>query len=431
MTESLRCHLRTKSSDQTETEIPFDSGLHVIYGSAGSGKSGLAHLLAGLPSPKSARWEWKVKPDGTSVQIVMQNPDMQILFPTVREELSFNLECMTRDSNRIRILRDKIYKLPFSLPDPERHPVTLSGGEKEVLNLVTALSGSPKLLVIDDGLSFLNDGLKRKVVKYLKSWLDDNDSIIFWFTSEMTDLNLSDKRWVLKSTGISPFEGIIDIRYKNVSMTPGNLDLEINGLSFGYDGREIFNDFSYSTVGARSIGVTGENGSGKTTLACLLTDILKPGKGTIKVSIDGNYDLNVGYIDQFPERVTGLKTPDEFLEILVKNSLFKNSQKEKMVELLSGFDVDWEEIRQLPASELPWTTIRLVLNFIAACGEYDLLILDEPTFGLGWEQKCMLMDFYEDYLKNKYLIIISHDYDFIEKICNVSCVVERKSIRDC
>jgi ATPase subunit of ABC transporter with duplicated ATPase domains len=44
--------------------------------------------------------------------------------------------------------------------------------------------------------------------------------------------------------------------------------------------------------------------------------------------------------------------------------------------------------------------------------------LDEPTFGLGWEQKLSLSRFFQKILINKHLILISHDKAFVSDHCD-------------
>jgi ATPase subunit of ABC transporter with duplicated ATPase domains len=46
------------------------------------------------------------------------------------------------------------------------------------------------------------------------------------------------------------------------------------------------------------------------------------------------------------------------------------------------------------------------------------VILDEPTFGLGRKQVINLAHYLQLYLKNKHLIIISHDKEFIYSFCD-------------
>ncbi|GIS72395.1 MAG: hypothetical protein CM1200mP10_19720 [Candidatus Neomarinimicrobiota bacterium] len=51
---------------------------------------------------------------------------------------------------------------------------------------------------------------------------------------------------------------------------------------------------------------------------------------------------------------------------------------------------------------------------LLGCSNYELIILDEPTFGLGWRQKQTLARFINKILNKKHCIIISHDEQFIQ-----------------
>ena len=85
---------------------------------------------------------------------------------------------------------------------------------------------------------------------------------------------------------------------------------------------------------------------------------------------------------------------------------------------LIRFQISWDTIAEIPGSRLPWAPLRTVLTFLLAHCEYDVLILDEPTFGLGWEQRMKLRSFLSDYLIQGHIIIVSHDRDFIFSICD-------------
>jgi ATPase subunit of ABC transporter with duplicated ATPase domains len=78
--------------------------------------------------------------------------------------------------------------------------------------------------------------------------------------------------------------------------------------------------------------------------------------------------------------------------------------------------------------DLPWSTLRLVLTIWLINCEYDVLILDEPTFGLGREQVLTLIRQLHLYLNNKYLIIISHDTEFIYTFCDRVYDLDQRTI---
>ena len=59
---------------------------------------------------------------------------------------------------------------------------------------------------------------------------------------------------------------------------------------------------------------------------------------------------------------------------------------------------------------------------------YDLLILDEPTFGFGWEQKEVLSKLFRETLIQKHLILISHDMSFFMAHCDQIYDLDNQSI---
>jgi len=53
-----------------------------------------------------------------------------------------------------------------------------------------------------------------------------------------------------------------------------------------------------------------------------------------------------------------------------------------------------------------------------AHANFDVLILDEPTFGLGWNQRVILRSFLRECMTKLHLVILSHDQSFIQSICD-------------
>ena len=70
------------------------------------------------------------------------------------------------------------------------------------------------------------------------------------------------------------------------------------------------------------------------------------------------------------------------------------------------------------ALDIPWSNLRMALIIILAHCDFDVLILDEPTFGLGSNQKLILSRFFTEMLTHKHLILISHDKQFVSAHCD-------------
>jgi ABC-type Mn2+/Zn2+ transport system ATPase subunit len=52
--------------------------------------------------------------------------------------------------------------------------------------------------------------------------------------------------------------------------------LQVEKLSFSYDGRPVFEDANFAVAWGDMVGIVGGNGSGKTTLVKLLLGLLRP-----------------------------------------------------------------------------------------------------------------------------------------------------------
>ncbi len=402
---SLKIQLDNKTNSQFQDYV-FLPGLHVIYGESGSGKTALIDTLTSNSKSESKK-----------CKVIYQNPDSQIISNTIENELSFGLECNSKDSLQIgKKLNEIENELLFSV-DTNRHPVTLSGGEKELLNISTTFSLPADIILIDNALSFLSDQLKSKVVeKYLTN--KQSGTIIIWTTSDESDLKFGNTKWELTSNGLLEKDKISLTELPKKSIPKGGLELDIKNLSFYYDRKtSIFNNFTKNINSFRCLGISGNNGSGKSTLASLLLYVEKPVSGSIKLSCQ-NEDVDIGYLDQFPEKLLGVMTLQEFVNLLINNKKLNNLQLVKIKSTLGDNNIFWEDINNILALDLSWSILRIALIIILLNCNYDLLILDEPTFGMGSKQKVNLLSYFEKYLEEKHLILISHEHSFINSICD-------------
>ncbi|MGR6078657.1 energy-coupling factor ABC transporter ATP-binding protein [Achromobacter sp. CSND-B12] len=128
-----------------------------IVGPNGAGKSTLARLVNGLVLPSSGsvrvggldtRHEWKAV--RRQVGFVFQNPENQIVFPIVREDLAFGLKQLEPDrAQREARIEAELAALGVAhLADRTSH--TLSGGERQLVALAAVLVMRPGLVVFDE-----------------------------------------------------------------------------------------------------------------------------------------------------------------------------------------------------------------------------------------------------------------------------------------
>ena len=149
---------------------PTDISL-LVTGESGVGKSSLLDAFQGKRLKDSLNFEMNIILDpAVKVYRIFHNPDHQIIASTVSNEITFAGECKQHGPKQLKEILDRNLKYLPDYIDPMMNPGYLSGGEKELLNLVTALDFDPDILLIDDGLSFLSD--ENKLLHGMKGDLD-------------------------------------------------------------------------------------------------------------------------------------------------------------------------------------------------------------------------------------------------------------------
>ncbi len=173
--EDVRCRrgtrevLRGLSLDLSERRIG-------VVGRNGSGKSTLARLIAGLVAPEEGRVTVAgidvVKDRRAAIRtvgILFQNPDHQIIFPTVEEELAFGLRQMgqakadAREGARGMLAR-------FGRAGWAERPVTaLSQGQRHLVCLMAVLAMAPRVIVLDEPFAGLDIPTTRALRRHLEA----------------------------------------------------------------------------------------------------------------------------------------------------------------------------------------------------------------------------------------------------------------------
>ena len=95
-----------------DRSFTFESGLHVIYGESGSGKSALINQILELEKGQEYFHLTNInRPE--EFQKVFQNPDTQIISSTLGGELAFSLECRSNNqeyiSTKLASLKEKLF----------------------------------------------------------------------------------------------------------------------------------------------------------------------------------------------------------------------------------------------------------------------------------------------------------------------------------
>ncbi|MCM2561132.1 energy-coupling factor ABC transporter ATP-binding protein [Lutimaribacter sp. EGI FJ00015] len=147
-----------------------------VIGRNGAGKSQLARLVAGLLAPDTGRVRVEDIDVGrdrraalATVGILFQNPDHQIIFPTVEEELAFGLRSQGLDPREAaRRVSDMLAR--FNRADWATRAVhTLSQGQRHLVCLMAVLLMAPRVIVLDEPFAGLDMATALRLTRYLET----------------------------------------------------------------------------------------------------------------------------------------------------------------------------------------------------------------------------------------------------------------------
>lgn len=148
-----------------------------IIGPNGSGKSTLAKLINGLLQPLTG----EVAVDGLNpadevevwlvrqrVGIVFQNPDNQIVAPTVQDDVAFGLENLGIPRERMMERVQEAVKWVGLEGMEDMAPNRLSGGQKQRLAIAGVLAMRPKLIIMDEATTMLDPQGRQEIAKVIQ-----------------------------------------------------------------------------------------------------------------------------------------------------------------------------------------------------------------------------------------------------------------------
>jgi energy-coupling factor transporter ATPase len=158
-----------------------------IMGGNGSGKTTLARLIAGLLLPQKG----SVRVNGISTQcsnrlleirstvgMVFQNPEAQIIGETVEEDLVFGLENLEVPVNEIDLRIDR-YLSMLGIQNL-RHGNTrlLSSGQKQLVNLADVMAMQPDCIIFDEPVSMIDYKHRRMILTFIKELSSKGTAVI-------------------------------------------------------------------------------------------------------------------------------------------------------------------------------------------------------------------------------------------------------------
>jgi len=207
----LRKEFRSKKIHRFALDLEFDApaGVTVIFGPSGSGKTTVLQCLAGLLDPQqgaisidgetlfdSAR-NINLKPQERRIGYVFQD---LALFPhmSAAENVAFGIrENGDRKQNLVRDILERFHIAHLASHRPDE----ISGGERQRVALARALVTNPRLLLLDEPFSALDDELKMSIIADLQRWLESNKIPVLLVTHDREEARMMGGRMLLMKEG--------------------------------------------------------------------------------------------------------------------------------------------------------------------------------------------------------------------------------------
>ena len=448
------CYNKASSFALKNINMDVDAGdFLLIIGESGSGKTTILKTLKKELTPHGDMQgeiffkgnkinDLTPKESASSIGFIMQDPDSQIVTDKVYSELAFGLENLgvKRETIRAKVSEFASY---FGLEDKFNSSTnTLSGGEKQLLNLASVMVMNPELLILDEPTSMLDPISAMEFINCLKRLNDDLGITIIIAEHHLSEIyELADKVAYLEEGELKAFGEPYDIcsllksirieytlpapvrvfhklngegkapltikdgkkflqKKNNYTINNSHKEINVNpiitvkDLWFRYerDSSDVLKGFNLNVNKGEIYALVGSNGSGKTTVVNVISKQLKPYRGKVKC----NSRLSV-----LPQNPRDLfvkdKLEDDFKS--VNNSYKELCEKFDISHLLSHhpYDLSGGEIQRA-------ALVKILL------GDLEIILLDEPTKGLDSFAKKELGEFLRSL--DLTILLVTHDLEF-------------------
>ena len=462
----------TRALDEVTLEI--QKGEYVVLcGPSGCGKTTLLrHAKPGLlpVGAKAGETFYKEKPlsqlpeltAAAEIGFVQQNPDNQIVTDFVWHELAFGLENMALP---VPVIRRRVAEMAafFGMETWFRSKTTeLSGGQKQLMNLASALAMGPKLLILDEPTSMLDplaarnllatvqrinrelgvailmtehrldevfpaadrvvtmdkgrilsDGAPAEIARQL-SGSAEKSRIYFGLPAAVrifSELEQTEDLPLTVRDGRRRLERLLPIteeasvpeqqKIEKEPKRPAVLEGKEHWFRYAEKGKDILRGTDVTLREGELLCLLGGNGAGKTTLLQTLATFKKPYRGKVKLAKGQRLCM-------LPQNARSLFVADTVEKELLDSAGQDQAKAMQMAEKLEltpllarhPYDLSGGEIQRLAVG-------KLLLR------EATVLLLDEPTKGLDAYAKAELAKLLQALCQDgTSILIVTHDVEF-------------------
>lgn len=435
----------------------------LLIGETGIGKSSVLRLINGLvPHHTGGILAGSVEVGGISTRtvrpgqlaeligIVGQNPINGFVTDIVEDELAFSMEALNLPEETMRKRIEEVIDLLSLNQIRNRKIATLSGGEQQRVAIAAAMVLHPKILVLDEPTSALDPVAAEEVLAILQRLVHDLgitviiaehrlervigyvDSVIEISANGQTRIGKPEE--ILKDSKIAPpivklaralklpqiSLSVRDLRKnteairnngKELEVTPevyGRNLIETENLSVAYENNIALQPINLKIKAGEIIALMGRNGAGKSSLIKALLNVASY-KGNIN-----NFAKRIGYIPQDANDLLYHQSVTAECEQTDRDNGLKSGTTASLLEELAPT----VKLNSHPRDLSEGQRLALVLAIVLA-PKPDLLVLDEPTRGLDYESKSLLIRLLAESATNGAAVFIAtHDVELVAELAS-------------
>lgn len=480
------CYSGSNTNTLKNVTFSVNSGEFItICGLSGSGKSTLLRQLKTCLKPCgkcSGKIYFEGNPLGNTdfetqsrkIGFVMQSPDNQSVTDKVWHELSFGLESLSLDTKTIRKRVAETASFFGIEKWLEKSIDSLSGGQKQLLNLASVMIMQPTVLILDEPTAQLDPIAAEEFISVLRKINTELGTTVMLSEHNLNDVFSVSNRIIVMSdgeiisdetpqnTGKKLYEQknkmfsampspvrIFSVVEDNKNEAPLTVSdgrkwlasyvkntklrqiederkvhhteppvLEMKDIRFRYERNlpDVLCGTNLKAYRGEFLAILGGNGTGKSTMLSVISGINKPYSGKVYINSSNiSKDIfgnGLAMLPQNPQTLFIKNTVEEDLyDIFFDKNLSSEIQKQRVENIISLCGL--EEVRMRHPYDLSGGEQQKAALAKVLLTNPKILLLDEPTKGLDTDYKKKFADIIKTLILNDTTVItVSHDIEF-------------------
>ncbi|MCH4402632.1 energy-coupling factor ABC transporter ATP-binding protein [Staphylococcus haemolyticus] len=429
-----------KIFDNLNIEIK-DKEKVLLLGPSGSGKSTLLNVLSGIV-PNLI--ELPMKYDELEIDphsgVIFQDPDTQFCMPKVYEELAFVLENKQVPRSQMDpLIEEALASVDLNVTD-NTFVNHLSGGMKQKLAIVETILQEANTLFLDEPTAMLDvDATADLWHRLIQLWSDQTVLIVehkveyIWEHVDRVILMNYDGQiiadgtpdYVLKNCESLLTEfGVWHPQAWDHAPESSKFSHSTDDTLFAYKNGNIIRGkkhlFQVPELTVRSgewITITGKNGTGKTTLLESMMQLIKYEgvmsykNTTLKKIKDAAQHMYLVYQNPELQFITNSVYEEIYIHYNHQEPSIAEKETMKLLKLLH-----LEAVKNQHPFELSMGQKRRLSVATALSSRAEIILLDEPTFGLDSHNTFQLIELFQERVSNgQTIIMVTHDPEIIHR----------------